>query len=239
VLRRYLLGLWVDAETSYRHQILAVVADAEPEALLDLGCDDGSWTERLAKAAGSRLLRTSGIEIVEEARLAAERRGIDAVAADLNERWPYEDDAFDLVHANQVIEHVRDLDLFVGEIRRVLRPRGRAVVCTENLASWHNVAALVLGYTPFSLTNISERGAIGNPFNIASTPAAELDPAWFHTRVLTGVGLSHLFELHELPVVERFSAGYHPLPARLAEPLARVDFRHAAFIGIVAQKGRA
>jgi SAM-dependent methyltransferase len=237
-LHRYLLRLWGDAEDSYRRSILNIVAAAAPEALLDLGCHDGSWTLRLVEAAGSRLRRTSGVEIVEEARREAERRGIDATTADVNERLPYEDDSFDLVHANQVIEHVRDLDTFVSEIRRVLRSGGRAVICTENLASWHNVAALMLGFMPFSLTNISQRGAIGNPFNIAGTPASELDASWFHTRVLTGVGLSHLFELHGLPVVERFAAGYHPLPSALADAAARLDFRHAAFIGVVAQKPR-
>ena len=53
--------------------------------------------------------------------------------------------AFDVVHANQVIEHVFDLDRFVSEIKRVLAPGGRAIICTENIASWHSVAALFLG----------------------------------------------------------------------------------------------
>jgi len=135
-----------------------------------------------------------------------------------------------------VLEHVRDVALFVSEIRRVMRSGGHAVVCTENLASWHNIAALALGYMPFSLTNISVRGAIGNPFNIASTAAEDLDPAWFHTRVLTAVALTELFELTGLRVVERFASGYHPLPSALADQLARRDFRHAAFIGVVVQK---
>ena len=176
------------------------------------------------------------MEIVDEARLLATNRGIDAVAGDLNEPLPFKEASFDLVHANQVIEHVRDLDLFVGEVGRVLRPGGSAVICTENLASWHNVSALIAGYMPFSLDDISSRGAIGNPFSLAMTPAEELDPAWFHTRVLTGTGLVQLFELHGLRVVERIASGYHPLPSALAERVARRDFRHAAFIGLVAEK---
>lgn len=234
--RTYLLGLWTAAEESYRRRILDAVARAEPNSLLDLGCHDGAWTRRVVDAAGPQLERACGIEIVEEARREAEQRGIEAIAGDLNEPLPYEDESFDLVHANQVIEHIRDLDLFASEVRRVLRPGGRAVVCTENLASWHNVAALVLGYMPFSLTNISAKGAVGNPLNIASTPADQLDPAFFHTRVLTGAGLTHLLRLHGLPSVERFSSGYHPLPAPLADAAARLDFRHAAFIGVVAVK---
>jgi SAM-dependent methyltransferase len=176
------------------------------------------------------------VEVVEDARQEAERRGIEAVPANLNDELPFADESFDLVHANQVIEHVQDLDHFVTEIARVLRPGGRAIVCTENLASWHNIAALALGFMPFSLTNISTRGAIGNPFNLASTPAAELETSWFHTRVLTAVGLEHLFRVHALDVVARFGSGYHPLPPRLARLAARRDVRHAAFIGVVAEK---
>jgi SAM-dependent methyltransferase len=235
-LHRYLFGLWVNAEETYRGRILDIVGRAQPEALLDLGCHDGAWTEQLADAAGPQLQRASGIEIVDEARREADARGIEAISGDLNEPLPYEDESFDLVHANQVIEHVRDLDLFISEIRRVLRPGGRAVICTENLASWHNVGALIAGYMPFSLTNISTRGAIGNPFSLAMTQASELDSSWFHTRVLTSVGLVQLFDLHDLPVVERFASGYHPLPSAIADRVARRDFRHAAFIGIVAHK---
>ena len=116
----------------------------------------------------------------------------------------------------------------------MLRPGGRAIVCTENLASWHNISALVLGLMPFSLTNISRRGAVGNPLNLASAAPGELEPSWFHTRVLTLVGLVHVFELHGFDVVDRFAAGYHPLPPRVAGRAARLDPRHAAFIGIVA-----
>jgi SAM-dependent methyltransferase len=234
--RSYLLNLWTEAEDAYRNRILELVASARPASLLDLGCHDGAWTEQLVRASGGSVERAAGVEVVEDARKAAERRGIEAVAADLNEQFPFADASFELVHANQVIEHVLDLDHFVTEIVRVLRPGGRAIVCTENLASWHNIAALVLGFMPFSLTNISSRGAIGNPFNLASTPAPELETSWFHTRVLTAVGLEHVFRVHGLDMVTRFGTGYHPLPPRLARVAARRDVRHAAFIGVVAEK---
>jgi SAM-dependent methyltransferase len=233
--RGYLLQLWHDAEADYRAQIVAAVARARPQELLDLGCDDGSFTEQLIAAAGG-VRRAAGVEIVDSAREAAEFRGIEAVSADLNSELPFKDDSFDLVHANQVIEHVVELDGFVQEIHRVLRPRGVAVICTENLASWHNIAALTLGYMPFSLTNISVKGSIGNPFALAEAAPGELEPSWFHTRVLTAIALGQIFEVHGFDVVERIGSGYHPLPPALARRLARRDPRHASFIGVVASK---
>lgn len=233
---RYLERLWADAEDDYRNRILEVVAAARPAAMVDLGCHDGAWTRRLADAAGPQLERVCGLEVVPEAAEAARARGIEVETGDLRDPLPYPDDSFDLVHANQVIEHVPDLDVFASEVRRVLRPRGRALVCTENLASWHNVAALVAGYTPFSLTNVSARGALGNPFALGPEQDGAFEPSWAHTRVLTTVGLVHLLELHGLRLVARFGTGYHPLPPRLARRAAAHDARHAAFACVVAEK---
>jgi SAM-dependent methyltransferase len=235
-LQRYLSGLWIAGEDAYRERILAAVSSAAPVALLDLGCHDGTWTAELAEAAGDRLERLCGVEIVEDAAARARERGIEVAPADLNDPLPYPEDSFDVVHANQVIEHIYDLDGFVSEIRRVLRPSGRAVLCTENLAAWHNVAALVLGYMPFSLANISRHGSVGNPLALGALSDREIQPSWMHTRVLTAVGLTRIMELNGFRVVDRFGAGYYPLPAALARRLASADVRHAAFIGVVAEK---
>lgn len=63
-----------------------------------------------------------------------------------------------------MIERLADTDVFVADLGRVLAPGGYAVVSTENLAGWHNVFALVLGWQPLSLTNVSEtRLGLGNP----------------------------------------------------------------------------
>ena len=155
--------LWSDAEAAYRAKILDALGPQPSARLLDVGCDDGEWTEAVRRSLAVPSDRVAGLEIVEERAELARAHGFDVRSGDLNDDWPFEDGSFDVVHANQVIEHVIRLDHFVEEMRRVLRPRGRAIVCTENLASWHNVGALALGYQPFSLTNISARRPIGNP----------------------------------------------------------------------------
>jgi SAM-dependent methyltransferase len=140
-----------------------------------------------------------------------------------------------VVHANQVIEHVKGLDHFLGELRRVLRPGGRAIVCTENLASWHNVAMLMLGYMPFSLTNVSRLRPIGNPWALHRGEQPSGGESWQHVHVLTLAGLSDLFEAHAFVVDRRFAAGYYPAVGRLGRWLARRDPTHAHFIGIAAR----
>jgi SAM-dependent methyltransferase len=221
--------LWTENERHYRDQILRLMPRGE--SLLDVGCDDGAWTMEIAAAAGATTV--AGIEVTG-AREAARARGVDARRADLEEPWPFDDSSFDVVHANQVIEHVKRLDHFVSEVARVARPGGRAVVCTENLSSWHNVAAVVLGYMPFSSTNISQRGPVGNRFSLHLGAEAGHDESWQHIHVLTMDGLVDIFRLHGFTVDARFGSGYYPAFGWAGRRLAEVDPRHAHFIGVVA-----
>jgi SAM-dependent methyltransferase len=198
--------------------------------LVDLGCDDGSLTVRLA--ARLRATGVHGVEIVEQRARIAEERGVRVTRTDLNMPLPFADGSFDVVCSNQVIEHLRDTDLFVSEIFRVLRPDGYAVVSTENLASWHNIASLIFGWQPFSLTNVSHlSGAIGNPLALHRGQTFEWK-SWEHVRVFAYRGLSDLFSAHGFSVDSVVGAGYFPLPASVG----RWEPRHAAFITVRARK---
>ena len=207
----------------------------EPTAgqFLDVGCDDGEHTSVFADAAGTDVVH--GIELVEERAALARARGIEVQPADIGHGLPYGDGRFGAVVSNQVIEHLADTDVFVAEIARVLAPGGYAVVSTENLASWHNVLALMLGWQPFSLTNVSAtRMGLGNPAAVHRGEAWEHQSSWQHRRVFAYRGLIELFEAHSLPVEDVRGAGYYPLPGRVA----RFDPRHAAFLTVKVRKPR-
>ncbi|MBN1811538.1 MAG: class I SAM-dependent methyltransferase [Anaerolineae bacterium] len=200
-------------------------------SLLDCGCDDGEWTLELGRRIGNA--RLFGIEIVEERRRLALEKGLDARLGDLNSRFPFSDESMDAVHANQVIEHLADTDKFVGEVWRVLKPNGYAVVCTENLASWHNIFALLLGWQPFSLSNVSEtRFQIGNPLAIHSEEPSVNPQSWQHLRVFAYLGLKDIFAEQGFEVVRCVGSGYYPLP----NLFSKLDPRHAAFLTIKVRK---
>ena len=224
--------LWEAAERDYRTRLLRALPTPFSGVLLDLGCDDGAWTEELRRRLGISPDLVQGLEIVPERAELARARGFDARIGDLDGRWPFDDASVDLVHANQVIEHVHRLDHFAGEVKRVLRPRGRAIVCTENLASWHNVAALAFGYQPFSLTNVSDVRPVGNRFALHAGEAPGAS-SWQHVHVLTLTALRDVFAAHGFSVDDVWASGYHPFPRRVAAGLARIDPRHAHFIGVV------
>ena len=137
------------------------------------------------------------------------------------------------MHANQVIEHLGDTDVFIKEIRRVLKPGGYAVICTENLASWHNIGALVFGWQPFSLANVCEkRFQVGNPLAIHSGEVAANPKSWLHMRVFAYQGLLAVFREHGFEVAGYKGSGYYPLPGIMS----KIDPRHAAFLTLKVRK---
>jgi len=225
--------MWDESERTYRARLLDAVPTIDGR-MLDVGCDDGAWTDQVRRRAGVAPPAVAGIEVVPERRALAEQRGFTVRDADLEQRWPFDDGEFALVHANQVIEHVKRLDDFVLEAKRVLRPGGHLLVCTENLASWHNVVALLLGWMPFTLTNISSTGSIGNPLTL-HPEAGGHGESWQHIHVVTLRALVDLMTAHGLVVEHRFSVGYYPLRGRAAAWAARVNPGHGHFIGVRAR----
>ena len=222
----YLYRVFRATEDENRRAILAMLEPRTGARLLDLGTHRGEFTMRVAERLGATSVR--GVELLEGHAVVARSRGIDVCRADLDEGMPFEDGAFDVVHANQVIEHVRRTDTFLREIRRVLAPDGLACISTNNLSSWHNVFSLTLGLQPMPM-HVSDEVILGNPLNPLHEKPHE-DIGRTHLRLFTGRALTELCARHGLELVSLRSAGYYPLPPRLARPVARLDPTHGAFL---------
>jgi SAM-dependent methyltransferase len=231
-LRAAVGRLYVESERLNVENMRAQMAlAAAPREVVDLGCGDGRATQALV--TGLSGARVRAVEGYEPFRVAAAALGLEALAGDLEGALPFDDDSIDLVVSNQVIEHLADTDSFVSEIRRVLRPGGLAVVSTENMASWHNVAALVAGFQPFSSSNYSNRRyPLGNPFGLHAGENGTVADGMLHRRIFTTRALRELFAAHGFAVIDMRGSGYHPLPPRLG----RLNPAHAHFITIAARK---
>ncbi|MDM8528624.1 class I SAM-dependent methyltransferase [Anaerolineales bacterium HSG24] len=231
-LKAWLETLFRQAVEDYKKAILRCLEASYHEViLLDCGCDDGEWTVTLAGRVGpTRLL---GIEMVAERGCLAREKEIEVIGSDLNKPFALPDNSLDIIHANQVIEHLADTDNFIKEIRRTLKPGGYAIICTENLASWHNIFALTLGWQPFSLANVCEtKWQIGNPLGLQSGQPMINPKSWQHLRVFAYRGLKEVFIEHGLEVIHYEGSGYYPLP----NTFSKLDPRHAAFLTIKVRK---
>jgi ubiquinone/menaquinone biosynthesis C-methylase UbiE len=109
------------------------------DRVLDLGCGQGAFIGA-ARAAGAEAV---GADVAEAALQRARRRHPDVpfVLVPWNGPLPFDDGAFDLVWASEVIEHVGDTGRWLSEVRRVLLPAGRLLVTTPS----HGRGRVLLG----------------------------------------------------------------------------------------------
>jgi SAM-dependent methyltransferase len=221
----YLFRVFRATERLNREEILALLDERPGGALLDCGCGDGGFTRELADRGR---MRPHGIEAVPGRARAATARGVRVAVADLNARFPWATGSFDLVHANQVIEHLRSTDHFLREVRRVLRPDGVALLSTNNLASWHNVVSLALGFQP-PPAHVSSEVLVGNPLDPLCGQRID-HPEDSHLRLFSGRALAELCRHHGFRVEKLRTVGFYPLPPRLARWATRLDRRHGAFL---------
>ncbi len=107
-------------------------ADLAGKRLLDVGCGYGGRTLHYALRCGAS--EAEGIEpgavMVERCRALAKELGAKNVRFETGvaEDLPFPDDSFDVVTSFDVLEHVESPFDALAEIRRVLRPGGRAWV---------------------------------------------------------------------------------------------------------------
>jgi trans-aconitate methyltransferase len=103
------------------------------EHILDVGCGEGSLTEKII-AAGATVV---GIDASPEMVAAATARGIDARVIDA-QRLPF-DREFDAVFSNAALHWVRDHDAMLAGVHRALKPGGRFVA---EFGGHGNIAAI-------------------------------------------------------------------------------------------------
>ena len=98
------------------------------QRLLDVGCGPGTITVDLAArvAPGDVLGVDASDEVIAQARATAGERGADNVRFAVGDIYALaaDDGSFDVVHAHQVLQHLREPVRALSELRRVLRPEG-------------------------------------------------------------------------------------------------------------------
>jgi SAM-dependent methyltransferase len=154
---------------------------------------------------------------------------------DLNEGLDFPSNTFDVVLGNQVLEHLIETDLYVKEVLRVLKPGGYTLQATNNLASWHNIMALVLGMQPMPCHASNEVRQLGNRL-IHQRSSRYSHRGRVHWRIFAYAALHDLFVHHGFESVNVRPAGYYPFPPRLAALMAKIDKRHSAYLILTASK---
>jgi ubiquinone/menaquinone biosynthesis C-methylase UbiE len=113
--------------------IAEFVKDLTPaDRALDLGIGDG----RVAALIDAAKLVGADVSQVALDRARSRLPDADLVLVEPDEPLPFADNEFDLVTCIETLEHVRDVQLALSEIRRVLRPGGTLALTTPASARW-------------------------------------------------------------------------------------------------------
>ncbi|MEP3279693.1 MAG: class I SAM-dependent methyltransferase [Stappiaceae bacterium] len=127
--------------------LLELPEKSEPIRILDIGCGNGEFMAYLQKALTvihpEQNFELYGFDIADYGWGESEeyQRAIKALETDCpgiewrerlvsitgEEAWPFPDDYFDAAVSTFVIEHVPDMDHFLANLGRVVRPEGQSI----------------------------------------------------------------------------------------------------------------
>lgn len=155
VARRYDLTndvLSLGQDRAWRRATLTALRAVPGEKVLDLAAGTGTSSEPLADA-GVRVVPcdiSTGMLAVGKQR----RPDLPFTAGDAT-ALPFADDAFDAVTISFGLRNVVDTVAALSEMRRVVRPGGRLVICEFSTPSWKPFRAVYDGYLTKALPAVA------------------------------------------------------------------------------------
>jgi SAM-dependent methyltransferase len=146
----------IDRSLNYgRRQIERFLrSSGEYATVLDIGAGQGD--DLLLARSVNPGASVHAVEVCPEyaGRLAEKKILVHALNIE-KDRLPFSDGSVDVVIANQVLEHVKELFWIFHEITRVLPVGGKLILGVPNLAALHNRVLLAFGRQPSPLKNNS------------------------------------------------------------------------------------
>lgn len=139
--------------------------DHLPGPIADIGCGRGMFLAEL-KAAGYEAV---GVDASDESVAACKAKGLDIVQADALEYLEGRPDQLGGIFLSHVVEHLTpsQVNRFLGLARRALRPGGRLILVTPNVADIWTMTSLfwldtthVRPYPVLLLGNLCEEAGI-------------------------------------------------------------------------------
>jgi 2-polyprenyl-3-methyl-5-hydroxy-6-metoxy-1,4-benzoquinol methylase len=186
-------------------RLLELALATRPTDVLDAGCSSGYLARPLSEA-GARVV---GLELDPDAAELARAWCAEVLVGDVESMaLPFEPESFDVVLCGDLIEHLRDPGAALARLRPFLRPSGRLVLTTPNVANWSIRLSLLAGrwrYTDRGIldrthTHLFTRDTLVETVEGAGYRVVELD----HTAPVPAIGT---------PTVERVAhtvAGLRP-----------------------------
>lgn len=187
-------------ETYGRHVLEKAIQGLDTSLCLDLGCGNGD--DLMVVKKHNPEVKCVGVDFDDRNREGLLEKGIEFVSTNIeNQSLPFESETIDLIIANQVLEHTKEIYWIHHEIFRTLKVGGFLYVGVPNILSLHNRILGLLGIHPTCLKMISGhvRGF------------SKKDTILFYREI--GGNL--------LTIEQFYGSQFYPFPRIMARPLAR------------------
>lgn len=195
---------------------------------LDCGAGDGHELANL-EAVGFNG-EWEGVEWDADTVAKATSRGLKVAQGDLNERIPFDDDTFDCVYGLSVLEHILKPCSYILEAKRVLKPGGKLVLLTPNIATYFTALNILRGRMPSSGPHPDSNAlAAMNEFGMSpyADAANEGDtPTHRHLVVFSYSALGNYLRIAGFRSVEGSAFGYYPFPRFMQPAMQKLDPWH-------------
>jgi 2-polyprenyl-3-methyl-5-hydroxy-6-metoxy-1,4-benzoquinol methylase len=141
-------------ERRHRAHAKLLAAVGTGKRVLDVGCSSGY----LARPLSERGNTIVGIELDPEAAREAEQFCEHVLVGNVETmELPLEPGSFDVVLCGDVVEHLRDPVAALARLRVFLKPGGRVVLSTPNIANWAIRLSLLGGRWRYTERGILDR----------------------------------------------------------------------------------
>ena len=200
--------------TDYQSRRASAIINFIPaaSAVLDLGCGGGVYSAAAARKGGKYIVALDYSPVcVKAARINMLQIGsleIQAIVGNAVE-LPFRSEAFDLVLCIDLIEHVQKDDVLISEIGRVLKPKGRLLIATQNSSSLN-----------YLLEGLVQRWVLRNRKWMGWDPT--------HVRFYTYKSLRHLLNSQGFEII--MIGGTYFVPYMLARKFQRLNRKLAKLL---------
>jgi 2-polyprenyl-3-methyl-5-hydroxy-6-metoxy-1,4-benzoquinol methylase len=139
-------GLWrpEDFSRPWYLKALSLISPTKKENIVDLGAGKGEFAEQLKKLK-KQITCLEGSPIYVN---LLKKKGFKAVQVDFNQKLALKSGQFDGAISLEVIEHLTQVDMFLKETNRILKPKGWFILSTPNIAWWGYRLSALMGKPP-------------------------------------------------------------------------------------------
>ena len=185
-----------------------------PYNIMDVGCGNGSRTICIANHLNVDMSNVYGVDYSEDFVITCQSMfNVSKIDLEIN-NIPHDDDTFDIVICNQVLEHLKNYSKVIDELIRVTKKKGYILIGIPNLAHLINRIYLLFGMQPMCIA---------------------MDGS--HVRAFTHRSfVAMLDSIQKTKLIDFEGALMYPLPFLLGKTLARYSAGLSGYVCYLLQK---